>query len=91
VKLCCRRHNDFKKRFPPTADALAELKHPATCDVAKAISAERKARLGTSQLRHNGNRNDRIYKSVNPGLCGSHHMSSLPQSPALSALWPAVK
>ena len=26
VKLYSRRHNDFKKRLPPIADALAELK-----------------------------------------------------------------
>ena len=26
VKLYSRRHNDFKKRFPPTVDALAGLK-----------------------------------------------------------------
>ena len=29
VKLYSRRHNDFKKRFPPIADALANLKNAA--------------------------------------------------------------
>jgi bifunctional non-homologous end joining protein LigD len=32
VKLYSRRHNDFRKRFPPIADALAELKQPAILD-----------------------------------------------------------
>ena len=32
VKLYIRRHNDFKKRFPPIADALRELKQAAILD-----------------------------------------------------------
>jgi bifunctional non-homologous end joining protein LigD len=32
VKLYSRNQNDFKKRFPPIADALAELKQPAILD-----------------------------------------------------------
>jgi len=32
VNLYSRRHNDFKKRFPPIADALAGLKQPAILD-----------------------------------------------------------
>ena len=32
MKLYSRRHSDFKKRFPPIADALAELKPTAILD-----------------------------------------------------------
>ena len=32
VKLYSRNHNDFKKRFPPIAQALAELGRPAILD-----------------------------------------------------------
>jgi ATP-dependent DNA ligase len=32
VKLYSRNHKDFKKRFPPIADALASLKEPAILD-----------------------------------------------------------
>ena len=32
VRLYSRRHTDFKKRLPPIADALAELKHAAILD-----------------------------------------------------------
>ena len=32
VKLYSRRHNDFKRRFPPIADAIAELKKSAILD-----------------------------------------------------------
>jgi bifunctional non-homologous end joining protein LigD len=32
VKLYSRNHNDFKKRFPPIADALANLKESAILD-----------------------------------------------------------
>jgi bifunctional non-homologous end joining protein LigD len=32
VRLYSRRHNDFKKRFRPIADALAELKPTAILD-----------------------------------------------------------
>jgi bifunctional non-homologous end joining protein LigD len=32
LKLYSRRHNDFKKRFPPISDALAELKQSVILD-----------------------------------------------------------
>jgi bifunctional non-homologous end joining protein LigD len=32
TKLYSRNHNDFKKRFPPIAQALAELGRPAILD-----------------------------------------------------------
>jgi len=32
VKLYSRRHNDFKKRFPPITDALANLKNVVILD-----------------------------------------------------------
>jgi bifunctional non-homologous end joining protein LigD len=32
VKLYSRRHNDFKKRFPLIAEALAALKQPTVLD-----------------------------------------------------------
>ena len=32
IKLYSRNHNDFKKRFPPIVEALAELKRPAILD-----------------------------------------------------------
>jgi len=32
VKLYSRRHNDFKRRFPPIVDALATLKSPTILD-----------------------------------------------------------
>jgi len=32
LKLYSRNHNEFKKRFPPIADALAELKTQAILD-----------------------------------------------------------
>ena len=32
VKHYSRRHNDFRKRFPPIADALAELKRTVILD-----------------------------------------------------------
>jgi bifunctional non-homologous end joining protein LigD len=32
VRLYSRRHNDFERRFPPIADALAGLKQPAILD-----------------------------------------------------------